>query len=378
MLYVRPDYYEKFKCVADRCEATCCAGWQIVIDETALARYKSEPGEYGEVLRNRIDWEEGVFQQDCRKRCAFLNEKNLCEMYERLGEESLCVTCANYPRHIEEFENLREITLTISCPEVARILMEQKEPVSFLEEETDEAEEEFEDFDPFFFSYLEDARRIMTDILQNRSLSVAVRVSLVQKMAEEMQKIIAESDLFDLADVFDTYEEEANLEKVVTEAEREIKSFYDKMEDGFRYSKAVFDRLYELEHLSEDWEDYLEQCRVTLYGGGAKAYRDMRNKFKEYCNRAPIDGVSMDILLEQLLVYFVFAYFCGAVYDDNVIGKIRMSVDSVTVLYEMFLAKWTEQGGHLSGEDMKRIVYRYSRELEHSDVNLGRMQSGNS
>ena len=31
------------------------------------------------------------------------------------------------------------------------------------------------------------------------------------------------------------------------------------------------------------------------------------------------------------------AYFCGAVYDDNVIGKIRMSVDSVTVLYQMFL-----------------------------------------
>ena len=375
MLYVRPEYYEKFKCVADRCEATCCAGWQIVIDEAAMARYQSEPGEYGEVLRNRIDRAEGVFMQDCHKRCAFLCENNLCEMYERLGEESLCVTCADYPRHIEEFENLREITLTISCPEVARILLEQKNPVQFTEEEIDTDEEEFEDFDPFFFSYLEDARKIMIAILQNRELSVAVRAFLVQKMAEEMQNIIEESDLFDLADVFETYEDEANLAQAVREAERELSAFYDNVEEDFLYSKEVFERLYKLEFLSEDWEAYLEQCRKTLYRDGAEVFRDMRSKFQERCKQTTIDGVEMDVLLEQLLVYFVFAYFCGAVYDDNVIGKIKMSVDNVTVLYQMFLAKWAEQDGHLSGEDIKKIMYRYSRELEHSEENLGRMQS---
>jgi len=375
MLYVRPEYYDKFKCVADRCEATCCAGWQIVIDEEALARYRSEPGEYGEVLRKRIDFAEGVFVQDCHKRCAFLKENNLCEMYERLGEESLCVTCANYPRHIEEFENLREITLTISCPEVARILLEQKEPVKFWEEEIEEEEEEFEDFDPFFFSYLEDARQIMLSILQNRKLSVAVRIFLVYKMAEEMQDIIEVSDLFDLADVFENYEEEENLANAVRIAERDRKVFYENETEVFFYSKTVFERLYKLEFLSEDWKEYLDKCWMTLYGKGARGYRNVQEKFREYCKQVPIDGIDMDILLEQLLVYFVFAYFCGAVYDDNVVGKIKMSVDSVTVLYQMFLAKWAEQGGHLSGEDMKRIMYRYSRELEHSDVNLGRMQS---
>ena len=130
MLYVRPNYYKKFKCTADRCEATCCAGWQIVIDEAALARYESERSAYGEILRKRIDWEEGVFHQDCRKRCAFLKEDNLCEMYQQLGEESLCFTCTNYPRHIEEFENLREITLAISCPEIQSALADPSERVA--------------------------------------------------------------------------------------------------------------------------------------------------------------------------------------------------------------------------------------------------------
>ena len=375
MLYVRPNYYDKFQCVADRCEATCCAGWQIVIDEESLRRYQSEEGDYGESLRERIDWAEGVLKQDCGKRCVFLKDNNLCEMYERLGKESLCVTCGNYPRHIEEFENLREITLTVSCPEVARILLEQKEPVKFTEEEIGEEEEEFDDFDPFFFSYLEDARKIMIGILQNRTLPVAVRVALVRNMAEEMQQIIEESDLFVLADVFDTYEEEESLANAVQKAESEVKAFYENQEAYFGYSKTVFERLYELEFLSEDWEEYLDRCKQTLYGAGAQGYWELRKKFRAYCVQTSFDGVGMDILLEQLAVYFVFAYFCGAVYDDNVIGKIKMAMDSVTVLYEMFAAKWTDQDGCLSAKDIQRILYRYSRELEHSDVNLERMQS---
>ena len=374
MLYVRPNYYDKFQCVADRCEATCCAGWQIVIDEESLRRYQSEEGDYGESLRERIDWTEGVFKQDCGKRCVFLKDNNLCEMYERLGKESLCVTCGNYPRHIEEFENLREITLTVSCPEVARILLEQKEQVRFTEEEADEDEEEFEDFDPFFFSYLEDARKIMLGILQKRSLSLEVRVALVKRMAQEMQDVIEVSELFDLVDIFAAYEEEENLADAVRRAEQELKAFYDNETRSFTDVRMTFKRLYKLEFLSEDWEAYLNKCWLTLYGKGAHDYHELRKKFKEYCTQETFGDVSMDIMLEQLLVYFVFAYFCGAVYDDNVIGKIRMAVDSITVLYEMFVAKWAEQGGRLSAKDIQKIVYRYSRELEHSDVNLEIMQ----
>ena len=374
MLYVRPNYYNKFECVADRCEATCCAGWQIVIDEEARKRYQSESRAYGEVLRKGIDWTEGVFLQDSHKRCAFLLENNLCEMYQQLGEESLCFTCANYPRHMEEFENLREITLTVSCPEVARILLEQKEPVTFVEEEIEVEEEEFEEFDPFFFSYLEDARKIMIAILQNRDLSVAVRMAVVHSMSIKMQEVIEESDLFDLADVFEIYEDETSFTNEVRDAEQKVQAFFDLEDSCFLYSKNVFEQLDELEHLSGDWEDYLNRCKMTLYGNGPTAYCKMRERFTEYCKNELFNGISMDIILEQLLVYFVFAYFCGAVYDDNVKGKIRMTVDSVTVLYEMCMAKWAEQNGQLTGKDIKRILYRYSRELEHSDVNLEIMQ----
>ena len=371
MLYIKPNYYNKFKCTADKCEATCCAGWQIVIDEESLERYEKEQDAYGDVLRECIDWEEGVFRQDTCKRCAFLNSDNLCDMYKHLGEESLCVTCTNYPRHIEEFENLREITLAISCPEVAHIILSQKEPVTFYEEEVDGQDEEFEDFDPFFFSYLEDGREILLKLLQNRALSISVRVALMQQFAEEMQGIIENEELFDLVDVFDKYEDESFLANAVQAIQKEVVAFHINASDAFGYSKAVFGRLYELEHLSDDWEPYLEQCWQTLYSGKAAGYADMHREFKTWCVTDTVkDEFDLDIMLEQLLVYFVFTYFCGAVYDDNVIGKVNMSMMSVYNIYEMLVAKWTEQRQVLSRKDIERIVYRYSRELEHSDENL--------
>ena len=36
MIYTKPDYYDEFTCIADKCKDTCCSGWQIVIDDEYL------------------------------------------------------------------------------------------------------------------------------------------------------------------------------------------------------------------------------------------------------------------------------------------------------------------------------------------------------
>ena len=73
----------------------------------------------------------------------------------------LCDTCRNYPRHIEEFEGLREVSLSLSCPEAARILLSQKEKVHFVTIEKEAAEETYDDFDYFLFTALMDTRDLL-------------------------------------------------------------------------------------------------------------------------------------------------------------------------------------------------------------------------
>ena len=64
MRYLKPHYYDKFVCTAGDCPDTCCAGWQIVIDEASLERYGNEKSEFGTRLRNSIDWDEECFYQN--------------------------------------------------------------------------------------------------------------------------------------------------------------------------------------------------------------------------------------------------------------------------------------------------------------------------
>lgn len=114
MEITRPDYYKEFSCIAGACPDTCCAGWQIVIDDKSLKKYKRVKGTFRNRLHNDIDWKEKVFRQ-YEKRCAFLNEDSLCDIYSEVGKRMLCDTCRKYPRHIEEFEGLREYSLSVSA-----------------------------------------------------------------------------------------------------------------------------------------------------------------------------------------------------------------------------------------------------------------------
>ena len=126
MQITKPTFYKEFSCIAGACPDTCCAGWQIMIDEKSLQKYRRFKGPFRNRLHNDIDWKEHSFCQ-YDKRCAFLNEDNLCDIYSEAGKDMLCDTCRKYPRHIEEFEGLREYSLSLSCPEAARIFLSHKE-----------------------------------------------------------------------------------------------------------------------------------------------------------------------------------------------------------------------------------------------------------
>lgn len=364
MLYIIPDYYKSFACVADRCEDTCCAGWQIVIDDKMRKKYQNVRGEFGRRLHRSVDWKKSTFKQVEDRRCAFLNGENLCDLYTALGRESLCKTCRLYPRHIEEFEGVREITLSASCPEAARILLTKKEPVQFLKYEK-EGEEELEDFDLLLYSYLVDAREVMLDILRDRRLELKVRAGLMLGIAHDMQGRVNRGELFTCQEVFEKYQTEraeAFVKEKLAEDEKRPVNRYVRSENMFRI-------LYELEFLREDWFLLLKESENRLYR--QSSYEEIVKEYEAWCRK---NLPELPIVLEQLLVYFLFTYFCGAVYDGRIYAKARMAAVSVMLLGELFMARWLRNEKCLDLEDMVEIVYRYSRELEHSDENLEKFE----
>ena len=382
MLITIPDYYQDFECIADKCEDTCCAGWQIVIDKKTLKKYTKIKGDFRKRMFKSVDWFQGTFKQDKDKRCAFLNEKNLCDLYLSQGEEGFCKTCREYPRHTEEFEGVREITLSISCPEVARILMNRMEPVSFLSYER-EGEEEFEDFDPFFYSILEDARKEMIAILQNRDLTITDRILLILGMAHDMQGRMNRQEMFACSDVISKYTTNRALDFVKKHQQKT-----ENKKEEMTFAHTMFQHLFELELLREEWGVLLAETEDLLYRD-KENYCKTKKEFITYLkNRTGLqnhnskDGepdtmiednncnINITIHLEQLLVYFLFTYFPGAVYDGEIYAKVQLAVYCTWMIWEIWMSRWLKNEKSIDLEEMTELVYRFSREVEHSDLNL--------
>ncbi|MEG0772579.1 hypothetical protein [Clostridium sp.] len=48
-----PDYLKEFKCIASRCEDTCCDGWEIVIDDETYNKIEKVQEEFDKDLEVR-------------------------------------------------------------------------------------------------------------------------------------------------------------------------------------------------------------------------------------------------------------------------------------------------------------------------------------
>ncbi len=374
MRYLKPHYYEDFRCIADKCPDTCCAGWQIVIDEEKLEEYSRATGTFGDRLYTSVDWREGVFRQN-RGRCSFLNEDNLCDLYRELGEGALCRTCAMYPRHVEEFDGLRELSLSLSCPVAARMILTCREQLVLLEEETDEEEElaeEFEDFDLLLFTQLEDARTLIFRVLKERRVPVESRINWVMRFAEELQTCIDEERYFDVDGVIGKYHD-VSVTPVNTEK-------------GYREMCAEFQVLEGLERLREEWSEVLSDARQVLYTQGQERYSAICKEFDKNFGGDSKYREAWSLFNENLMLFFIYTYFCGAVYDDEIYSKVALSSFCVRWITELVMARWTagnQQGDKDCGKSEEQgfdwqlcvdTAYRFAREIEHSDDNLNLLE----
>lgn len=360
MYYRKPHYYEKFFCTADQCPDTCCAGWQIVIDENSLEKYSNVSGDFGIRLLNSIDWREGIFEQ-YDKRCSFLNSENLCDIYKELGVEALCDTCRLYPRHIEEFENLREFSLSLSCPVAAKMILECQEPVKFLEEqdEQEECEDDFEDFDFLLFDCLLEVREKLFSIVQNRKIPVEKRMFCVLRTAKNLQDALDEGELFERDFISD-------MELYLQEEIKEFSgSFYETVQ-------VLRKDLLRLEVLREEWKVNLKAAE-NLFQKGEIWYMDKRERYKAEIKNT-IGQEQWDIYKEQLLMFFLYTYFCGAVYDDMIYSKGVLSVTSVFWIEEITFWNWAKDERIIEEKNILETAYRYAREIEHSDENLNLLE----
>lgn len=280
MKIVYPDYYPAFSCIADRCNHSCCIGWEIDIDQDALTRFQSAEGPMGQRLKENISLEgEPHFILGEDERCPFLNEKGLCDLILHGGEEILCQICTDHPRFRNFLPGRTEIGVGLCCEAAGQLILSRKQPVNLCSDGTEgETDPEAE--------ALVLLRQEAFHIAQDRTCSF-------QKRADTL-----------------------------------LERFQGWMPD---LSPAQWAEVYlDLERLEENWTSILENLRD--HGGvidteGFSRY--MAGREEEY---------------EQLLVYFLYRHFLTAYEDGDVGSMVSFAVLSTSIIYWLGALHWSQNG----------------------------------
>ncbi|MCQ2486805.1 MAG: flagellin lysine-N-methylase [Clostridia bacterium] len=311
-----PNYYTDFSCIAGECTETCCAGWEVDLDEEALFYYQNiAPAPFGDVIRSHIaETPDGGYCFPLREngRCPFLNDDNLCDIIINLGETRICRTCTEHPRFVVEVDDFTQLDLSLSCPEAARLFFDDDLEFSVVTEtfedefELDDAES-YEDNEEFMECL--NLQRDSLKILGDRSLSLTERIENLGAIPH------------------DTDEELLNLLTCM-----------DKLDGRWEADMELMNR--HVKAIGADGDRFIEENRAFLEKN-----------------------------FEKISMYLAFRYFPDAYYDGDPQYGLNMIVRSLHLIYLLTFSRWREKG-ELTLTEFKDICHSYSKEVEHDENNI--------
>lgn len=364
MQYHFPDYYYTFQCIGSLCPDTCCAGWNIEIDQASLSDYKKaiqnsrqgwhlKPQDpFFTTLKKSIDFRRRTFRLQGR-RCALLTEDNLCSIYLHMGKNSLCRTCRTYPRHQEEFGNIREISLSLSCPEAARIILSQSSRPLLVSRQTNMDCPPEQLVDENLLTWLLTARERILDIIWEPDRSLELSVSMALAFAHDLQRRHIDQRFFN-ADSFNFTEASMDLEKLAQKylapgaGERflsqvrqlQLRKSRKNVSDSPSASDTVnsdvacstgHSTIHSTVHgtvqstaQSTARTSLLSDALLSLYSTLEPIIEDWLELLSR-CHALPVHNTLPE---KQLLTYFIQVYFPGAIYDDDIFGKMQFAAAS--------------------------------------------------
>ncbi|NOW91209.1 lysine-N-methylase [Clostridium beijerinckii] len=362
MKTIVPHYYKNFKCIASKCTDTCCAGWEIIIDDETYRNYNKVSGEFGERLRANLtlyeDGEPGFVLQN--NNCPFLNKNNLCDIYTELGEKSLCYTCKTYPRLIEEYSNLREMGISLSCTEATRLILQDPKPITFEVSDDYEIEDPYDDINFDISVQLISARKMALDILQDRSVDLNHRIALVINFAHDIQEEINKNDLSKTKNIVNRYSRESYKKELLNKFDKYKAKQSDKYENMLKCMN-MYKNLYPI---NDNWPQILEHAVDCFYKIDDVAfYKKQYDAFNEYYKTRTYE-------YEHLTVYFIFQYFMKAIFDEELYSKVTLAVMSYLIIKELNVVRWIDNNYNFDINDQIDIVHMYSKEVENSEKTL--------
>lgn len=311
-----PDYFCKFKCIADKCKDSCCIGWEIDIDDVTLTKYRALNTPLGHEIREKTS--HGYFPLKKNGRCEFLDDKGLCRIITAVGEGYLCDICREHPRYYGVYNGGYEGGLGLGCEEAARMILSQKSMPEFVEIERDTP---YSDEDEFA-GLSDNVRAILYSGIFNAPIP------------ELIGKYLAYASAAD-----DVAFEASTSRKVI--AIPKMTYLPSEAEDIREICQGFFKILAECEGLSDDWSVSLQKLDTV----------DVK------------DILIKEGALRSLLFYFTHRYVREGCYDMSLGARVHFALCSALTVVALSEVMKTDE------PEISAAVL-YSKNIEYSTDNI--------
>lgn len=365
MKYHKPSFLDQFKCIGSACTDTCCAGWEIEVDETTAQGYLAEKGAFGDRLRCEIGSEPGeYFFKLKNNRCPFLNKENLCDIFINLGEDRLCDICREHPRFYNWFGDYTEVGLGLCCEEAERLLFSNSKPLTFVEEVTQDEEQDYSDEDEYTDAsdLLDDEseeceqmleeRKAIFSILQNRKKNIGARLKRLL-----LQLPYADEMLLLTVPILE-WDDPESIQKLDYNAKPSTNTLKSSALFLIRFFGGM-------ESLDETWPSMMKELEQNI---DSLIDVDKAAEFLQF-----MKGENRLYEYEHIAVYLVYRYYPEILFDGQIEAKILFAAASICLLFLMDLQCFQENGVYTQ-HDRIELVRRFSKEIEYCPENMERFE----
>lgn len=352
MKYHKPSFFDQFKCIGSACTDTCCAGWEIEVDETTAQGYLAEKGAFGDRLRREIGSEPGeYFFKLKNNRCPFLNKENLCDIFINLGEDRLCDICREHPRFYNWFGDYTEVGLGLCCEEAERLLFSDSKPLTFVEEVHTDASDLLDDESEECEQMLEERKAIFT-ILQNRKKNIGARLKRLL-----LQLPYADEMLLLTVPILEWDDPES-----IPKLDYKAKPSTNTLKSSALFLIRFFGGM---ESLDETWPSMMKELEQNI---DKLVDTNNTNAFLKF-----LKGENRLYEYEHIAVYLVYRYYPEILFDGQIEAKILFAAASICLLFLMDLQCFQENGVYTQ-HDRIELVRRFSKEIEYCPENMERFE----
>lgn len=352
MKYHKPSFFDQFKCIGSACTDTCCAGWEIEVDETTAEGYLNEKGAFGDRLRREIGSEPGeYFFKLKNNRCPFLNKENLCDIFINLGEDRLCDICREHPRFYNWFGDYTEVGLGLCCEEAERLLFSDSKPLTFVEEVHTDASDLLDDESEECEQMLEERKAIFS-ILQNRKKNIGARLKRLL-----LQLPYADEMLLLTVPILEWDDPES-----IPKLDYNAKPSTNTLKSSALFLIRFFGGM---ESLDETWPSMMKELEQNI---DKLVDTNNTNAFLKF-----MKGENRLYEYEHIAVYLVYRYYPEILFDGQIEAKILFAAASICLLFLMDLQCFQKNTAYTQ-QDRIELVRRFSKEIEYCPENMERFE----